>query len=241
MPNEALQAALRSRNRTDRSAASLKLLLAIPATVIGILFANGLFLIVLGGASMCGLTIPYGWVLLVYNLILAVIIVIDVKRHPTESWHIPRYYQSDGSVKGHEFGTPISDHGESVLLIAEVEHHKGFFAGAPLMTKVLDPKNVLERIRVIASLFANWILGGPRSMSRALALQRRITARSTRRAVASAESFLAWLSSKETVPEPELQNHLARHPELAEGFALARELDLVGRRRNPVEFHYSLR
>jgi len=241
MPNEALQAALRSRNRTDRSAASLKLLLAIPATVIGILFANGLFLIVLGGASMCGLTIPYGWVLLVYNLILAVIIVIDVKRHPTESWHIPRYYQSDGSVKGHEFGTSIPDERENDLLLVGVERFKGGFGGMPLMTNISDPHNIGERLRVIASLFGNWILGGPRSFSRALALRRRVADRSRNRTIASAEGFLAWLSSKGSVPQPELQAHLARHPELAEGFALARELDLVGRRRNPVEFHYHVR
>jgi hypothetical protein len=241
MPNEALQAALRSRNRADRSAALGKLVLAVPATLFGVLFANGLMLIVLGGASMVGLPIPYGLVLLVYNLILAVLIMLDVRRHPVPTWHTPKYLQADGSFKGHEFGSPTPDHRESVLLIAELEHRKGAFAGAPLMTKVLDPQNVLARIRVIASLFANWILGGPRSVSRALALQRRITVRSARRAVASAESFLAWLSLKGSVPEPELQTHLARHPEQAEGFALARELDVVGRRRNPVEFHYHVR
>lgn len=241
MPNADLRAALRARNREDRIKVYWKLALAGPATLFGILFANALFLPVLYGIRMVGLGVPYGISLLIYNSILVIMIVIDVRRHPYESWYTPRYFQTDGSFKGHEFGSSVPDSRENVLIIAELEHRKGAFGGMPLMTSMSDPHNWAERIRVIAALFANFILGGPRSTSRALALRRRIADRSQRRTVASAERFMAWLADKGSVPEPELNAHLAAHPDQAEGFALTRELDVVARFRNPVEFHYHIR
>jgi hypothetical protein len=241
MPNEDVRAALRLRNREDRTRVLWKVALGIPATLMGILFANLLSLPIHFGLNLLGIVAPYGTALLVFNGVLAIFIVIDVKRYPHERWHVPRYYQSDGTVKGHEFGSALPDSREDVLMIAELEHRKGVFAGVPLMTTISDPHNIAERVRVIASVLANFILGGPRSISRALDLRRRIADRSRSRTVASAEAFVAWLSSRGSAPEPDVKAHLAKHPDQEEGFALARELEVVTRRRNPVEFHYHVR
>jgi len=241
MPNADLRSALRAQNLKDGGQVLWKLALAVPATVFGIVFANVLFLPILHGLHLVGVPIPYGTGLLIYTGLLVIIMVIDVRRHPYESWYTPRYYQSDGSVKGTEFGSSVPDSQESVFLIAELEHRKGAFGGVPLMTNISDPHNLAERIRVIAAVLANFILGGPRSIFRALALRRRITDRSRSRTVASAEAFIAWLSTRGSTTEPEVKIHLARHPDQNEGFALARELEVVTRRRNPVEFHYTVR
>ena len=173
----------------------------------------------------------------VRTVLLAIAIVIDIKRHPNEVWFQPRYYQSDGSAKGHEFGPG----GNDPYLIYLFEKEKGVLGGMPIMTNISDPHNLGQRGRAITSGFANLILGGPRSIANALALRRRITDRSQKRTVASAEAFVAWLAAHGSTPEPDLKEHLAQHPELREGFALARELEVVGRRRNPVEFHYHVR
>jgi hypothetical protein len=109
------------------------------------------------------------------------------------------------------------------------------------MTNMSDASNIAQRGRAISSGFANLILGGPRSIARALAQRRGIALRSQRRTVSSAERFVTWLGSKGVVPEEDVKAHLDAHPDQVEGLALARELEVVTRRRNPVEFHYSLR
>lgn len=236
-----LQAALVSRNRQDRVKVLWKLALAVPATLFGILFANALTLPVLYGLELIGLAVPYGTALPIFNVILVIIVVIDVRCHPHEYWHVPRYYQSDGSVKGHEFGSPIPDSQENVLVIAELEHRKGVFGGVPLMTNISDPHNLVERLRVIAAVLANFILGGPRSIARALAVRKQISSRSSRRTVSSAERFISWLKGKGVVAESDVKAHLAAHPDQAEGLHLARELEVVTRRRIQADFHYELR
>ena len=42
-----------------------------------------------------------------------------LKKHPNEVWFQPRYYQSDGSVKGHEFGLslPAAEKGELLAFL----------------------------------------------------------------------------------------------------------------------------
>jgi hypothetical protein len=122
-----------------------------------------------------------------------------------------------------------------------VLYTKGVMGGMPMMTNVSDPHNLGQRGRALSSGFANLILGGPRSIGRALDLRRRIADRSQRRTVAAAERFTQWLAPKGLVPEPEVKAHLEAHPDQAEGLALAKELDVVMRRRNPVEFHYHVR
>jgi len=237
MPNANLRAALAERNGADRKDVRFQILLALPFTLLGIGFANGLGLLFVASLFAFGIRVGLGTAFVLFNILLAIAIVIDLKKHPNEVWFQPRYYQSDGSVKGHEFGPGGSDH----FLIYLFEREKGSLGGMPIMTNISDPHNLGQRGRAITSGFANLILGGPRSISKALALRRRIVDRSKKRTVASAEAFVAWLSANGSTPELDLKEHLAEHPELREGFALARELEVVGRRRNPVEFHYHVR
>jgi hypothetical protein len=140
-------------------------------------------------------------------------------------------------VKSHEFADP----GEDILAIALIQHHTGALSGTPLMTNVSDPHNLGQRGRALTSGIANVFLGGPRSISRALDLRRKIADRSQRRTVAAAERFTQWLAPKGLVPEPIVKAHLEAHPDQAEGLALAWQLEVVGRRRNPAEFHYHVR
>src|SRR5262245_36440235 len=230
-----LRAALDARNRADRRDLRLQLAMAIPATLLGAVFANLLMSPLVILLSWAGLRAGWGVTLLLMNALLAVLIVLDIRRHPEESWHRPRYRQADGSVKGHEFGVL-----DDPLAAAYVEHDiKGpAFSGMPLMTTLSDPRNLAERGRAISSGFANLILGGPRSIARAMAVRRRIAERSSRRAVSSAERFLVWLSGQGVVPEADVKAHLAANPDQAEGLRLARELEVVTRRRIQAEFHY---
>ncbi|HZL73208.1 MAG TPA: hypothetical protein VFC86_12170 [Planctomycetota bacterium] len=238
MSNADLHSALQARNRADRKDVVMQLLLGIPVTLFGLFFANLLILPLIYVLDVFGISPGLRLSLAVFNALLITAIVIDVRRRPSESWYVPRYYQSDGSVKGHEFGVSTAD----PLSIPVLEHYKGgAFSGMPLMTNLSDPHNMAERGRALSSGFANLILGGPRSIGRALAQRRMIADRSKRRTVSAAERFTAWLASRGVVPESEVQAHLEAHPDQAEGLALARELEVVTRRRNPVEFHYTVR
>jgi hypothetical protein len=228
MANDHLHAALAARNHADRKDVRFQLLMAVPTAFFGIGLANVLILPLIYVLWVFGIN-PGLWIsLALFNAVRAVAIVIDVKRHPSENWFTPRYTQSDGTVKGHEF--------DGLL-----ERYKGSLGGMPLMTNLSDPGNLAERGRAISSGFANLILGGPRSIARALARRRGIALRSQRRIVSSAERFVSWLGARGVVPEEEVKAHLDAHPDQAEGLALARDLEVVTRRRNPVEFHYSVR
>jgi hypothetical protein len=238
MPSADLRAALDESNRADRSAVRFQLLVAIPVALLGLGFADFLGLIFWMALRVSGVPVGVYTYLLFFNVLLAIIIVVDVKRHPHESWYQPRYRQSDGSVKGHELGDGRGD----PLVTYYLERAKGpLFSGMPLMTRVMDPGNLAERGRVITSGFANLILGGPRSIAEALASRRRIRERSNRRTVSAAERFTAWLGSMGVVPEAEVKSHLEAHPDEVEGLALARELDVVARRRIQDGFHYHVR
>ena len=228
MPRANIGAALEARNRADRKDVVFKLLVALPATVLGLGFANVLGLFLWFALWQFGVSIGVWMYLLFFNIFLAAMIAVDIKRHPEESWYVPRYVQSDGSVKGHEF--------DGLL-----EHYKGSYGGMPLMTNISDPRNLAERGAAITSGFANLILGGPRSIARALDERRYIARRSLRRTVSAAERFVAWLEPRGVVPESEVRTLLDAHPDQAEGLALARDLEVVTRRRLPVEFHYHVR
>lgn len=228
MPNEDLLAALDVRNRADRKDAWFQLLLAIPFALFGVFVANVMILPLIYVLSVFGIS-PGLWLSLgIFNALLATAIIIDVKRHPADTWFVPRYYQSDGSVKGTEID-PL------------LEFRKGAFGGVPLMTSLSDPHNLGQRGRAISNGFANLILGGPRSIARALDVRRTIAERSKRRTVSSAERFTGWLASRGVVPEAEVKAHLEAHPDQAEGLALARELEVVTRRRIQADFHYHVR
>jgi hypothetical protein len=233
-----LRAALDARNRADRKDLRIQLAMAIPATLLGVFFGNLLMLPLVYLLSWFGISAGWGVTLLVMNALLATFIVVDIRRHPEESWYRPSYRQVDGSIKGHEFGV-----GDDPGVMAYVEHHlKGpGFSGMPLMTNMSDPNNLAERGRAISSGFANLILGGPRSIARAMALRRQIADRSSRRSVSSAERFLVWLSGKGVVAEADVKAHLAANPDQAEGLRLARELEVVTRRRIQADFHYHVR
>ncbi len=221
-----LRSALDARNRADRKDVRIQLLMAVPFTLFGIFLANLMIFPLIYVLGILGISPGLSLCVALFNAFLVTAIIIDVKRHPHESWLEPRYFQSDGSVRGN---------------VIDVIYNKGPFGGMPLMTNVSDPHNLGQRGRALSSGFANLILGGPRSVSRALDLRRRITDRSQRRTVAAAERFTQWLAPKGLVPEPDVKAHLEAHPDQVEGLALARELEVVMRRRNPVEFHYHVR
>ena len=246
MVADEIRYALNERNREDRKVVRLKLLMGVPFTLFGILVANVIALPILVLIREFVGSMDGRIYLLVQNAVIAAAIVIDLRRHPTESWYQPRYYQVGGGVKGHEFGIPrpqgnFIPPAEEVWLTHEIESRKGVFSGMPLMTSVSDPHNLAERARTIASGVGNLIMGGPRSLSRAMALRRRIRDRSRRELVASAERIASWLESNGVVPEAEVNRHLQAHPDEAAGLALARDLDVVSRRRIQAEFHYHVR
>jgi hypothetical protein len=233
-----LQAALAARNRADRKDVTFRLLLAVPATLMGFGFANVLFLPLIYVLWTFGLS-PGLWIMLgLLNAALITFIVIDLKRHPEEQWYRPEYTQADGSVKGHEFGFS-DDPGVNAYFEHSVKG--GAFSGMPLMTNMSDPRNLATRGRAISSGFANLILGGPRSVAKALATRRQVAVRSSRRTVSSAERFTIWLKGKGVVAESDVKAHLEAHPDQAEGLRLARELEIVTRRRVQAEFHYHVR
>lgn len=232
MPNADLRAALDARNRAGWKDVRLQLLMAVPFTLFGVFLANVMILPLIYVLGIFGISPGLTLCVALFNALLVIAIIIDVKRQPHETWFVPRYYQSDGSVRGHDFDSPGAD------LYMMIDGRR---LATPLMTNVSDPHNLGQRGRALSSGFANLILGGPRSIGRALDLRRRIADRSQRRTVAAAERFTQWLASKGTVPEPEIKAHLEAHPDQAEGLALARELEVVERRRNPVEFHYYVR
>ena len=230
MPNEELQAALAERNRLDLKDVRLKLLLGIPFSLFGLLVANAvcspLILFLPGFITSQGC----GVVLLLLNAILVGVIVIDLRRHPQEEWYRPQYTMTSGEVRE-----------ASLTTLPYLRGDGGLSAGMPLMTNLSDPRNVTARARAMANGFANLILGGPRSIQAALALRRRIASRSSRRAVESAEQFIAWLKTRGVVPEEEVQARLEDHPGEAAGLQLARELDVVTRRNIQGGFHYHVR
>ena len=232
-----VRSALDARNRADLNDVRFRILVALPFALLGLLFANGLGLLLWAALWQFGVRIGLGIAFPAFNVLLAVMIFIDVNRRPQETWFQPRYFQTDGSVKGHEFGTGSGD----PLVTYHLERAKGALGGMPLMTSVSDPHNLGQRGRAISSGFANLILGGPRSIAAALADRRRLRDRSGRRTVSAAERFTSWLGSKGVVPEADVRAHLEAHPDQAEGLALARELEIVTRRRIQEGFHYHLR
>lgn len=237
MTTSELHAVLDARSRADLKDARFKLLLSIPAVVLGVGFANVLGLIFWVALYFLGVRMG-GWTfLLIFNIVLAVFVAVDLKRHPGEAWFAPRYLQSDGSLKGHEIGAGTGD----PVLIYMIERTKGMMSGMPLMTRVTDPINMAERGRAISNGFANLILSGPRSMVAALGERKRVAHRSRRQNVSSAEAFVAWLSPRGPLPEADVKEHLEAHPQQVAGFALARQIGVVARFRNPVDFHYRVR
>ncbi|HKS15927.1 MAG TPA: hypothetical protein VJU16_01295, partial [Planctomycetota bacterium] len=143
--NGDLHAALEARNRADRKDIRFQLLMAVPTALFGLFLANILVLPLIYVLWVFGISLGLWISLGIFNALLGVAIVIDVKRHPEEQWFEPQYTQMDGSVKGHEF------HG---LL----EHYKGSYGGMPLMTNMSDPGNLAQRGAAISSGFANLIL-----------------------------------------------------------------------------------
>jgi hypothetical protein len=226
MPDDRIRAALESRNLADRKDVRFQLLMGIPFSLFGLLVANAIclpLLVFLPVSLGCGVT------LLLLNALLVVIIVIDLRRHPQEEWYRPQYTTTSGEKRDAALG--------SFYLRGD----GGLSAGMPLMTNMSDPRNVATRARAIANGFANLILGGPRSIQRALALRRQIASRSSRRTVQAAEQFVAWLASKGVVPEEDVQARLETHPSETAGLQLARELEVVTRRAIQGAFHYHLR
>src|SRR5688572_29847533 len=246
MPDADFRAILRARNQADRKDAIFQLVLAAPFTLFGIGFANVLSLPIFYLLSSFGFA-PGFWVYLgAFNVLLLVFILIDLKRQPEETWHQPQYRLTGGGVRGHEFGATLGGSGnsipppEEIWITREVESAKGVLSGMPLMTNMSDPHNLAERGRTLSNGFANPILSGPRSVQSGLAILRHNSRRSNSRTVQSAERFLAWLGSR-VVPESEIQARLAARPDEAEGLALAREVEIVTRRRIQTEFHYQRR
>ena len=229
MPNGDLHSALEARNRADRKDVRFQLLMGVPFSLFGLLVANAVFspliLFLPGFITSQGC----GFVFLLLNAVLIAVIVIDLRRHPNEEWYRPQYTMTSGEVRGPVINTPF------------IRPGGGLFAGMPGMTNMSDPRNAATRARAISNGMANLILGGPRSIARAMALRRRIADRSSRRTVSAAERFVTWLASKGVVPESEVKAHLDAHPDQAEGLALARELEVVTRRRIQADFHYHVR
>ena len=245
MRDEDLRSLLRARGRADRKDAIFHLVLAAPVTLFGVGLANVLSLPIWYLLWTFGFA-PGFWIYVAaFNLLLVVFIIIDLRRHPEESWHQPRYRMVGGEVRGHEFGAARGPGNsipppEEFWITRRIEGAKGVLSGMPLMTNLSDPHNVAERGRSLSNGFANLILGGPRSIQRGLSILRHSSDRSDSRTVQSAERFLAWLGSRD-VPESEINARLADVPDEAEGLALAREVELVTRRRIQSEFHYSRR
>lgn len=239
MPSD-LRSAIAARNRADRKDAILHFVLAAPFTLFGLGLANVFGLLLWYVLWTFGIPIGVWTYLGGFNILLLVMIIVDLRRAPDESWHQPTYRLAGGGVRGHEIGMMPGDTPEGLFVNWELERSKGIFSGMPLMTNMSDPHNLAERGRVLSNGFANLILGGPRSIRKGMAILRWNSVRSRPRTVQAAERFMAWLGSR-VVTEPEIKARLEAHPDEAEGLALAREVEVLTRRRIQEEFHYQRR
>jgi hypothetical protein len=245
MPSD-IRSAIAARNRADRKDAILHFVLAAPFTLFGLGLANVFGLLLWYVLRTFGIPIGIWAYLAGFNVLLLVMIIVDLRRTPEESWHQPKYRLAGGGVRGHEFGAALGGSGNSIpspeefWITRKIESSKGIFSGMPLMTTMSDPHNLAERGRVLSNGFANLILGGPRSIRKGLAILRWNSERSRPRTIQSAERFMTWLGSR-VVPETEVKARLEAHPDEAEGLDLAREVEVLTRRRLPEEFHYQRR